>query len=92
MRNQCKIKSSLESADDGYDISLFPKPSKYPSIIMEFKWGSNLDNNTLYNLAKEAFSQINNKRYNSEMRELDVIDVLKLGIAFSEKKVKIMTE
>ena len=59
---------------------------------MEFKWGSNLDNDTLDELAKEALSQIDQKRYDSEMTEIGVTDILKLGIAFSGKKVKIRTE
>ncbi len=89
MDNQYKIKSNRESGDGRYDISLFPKIPKYPGIIMEFKWGSNLDASTLDELAEEALRQIDEKRYDSEMKENDVSDVLKLGIAFSGKKVSI---
>ena len=59
---------------------------------MEFKWGSNLDNDTLDELAIEALSQIDKKHYDSEMTEIGVTNILKLGIAFSGKKVKIKTE
>ncbi len=92
MDNQYKIKSNRESGDGRYDICLFPKTSKYPGIIMEFKWGSNLNNDTLDKLAKEALTQIDQKRYDSEMSEIGVTNVLKLGIAFSGKKAKIRTE
>ena len=92
MDNQYKIKSNRESGDGRYDICLFPKISKYPGIIMEFKWGSNLDNDTLDELAIEALSQIDKKHYDSEMTEIGVTNILKLGIAFSGKKVKIKTE
>lgn len=92
MDNQYKIKSNRESGDGRYDICLFPKTSKYPGIIMKFKWGSNLNNDTLDELAKEALTQIDQKRYDSEMSEIGVTNILKLGIAISGKKVKIRTE
>lgn len=86
MDNQYKIKSNRESGDGRYDICLFPKTSKYPGIIMEFKWGSNLDVNMLDELAREALHQIDQKRYDSEMTEIGITHILKLGIAFSEKR------
>lgn len=92
MDTQYKIKSNRESGDGRYDISLFPRLPKYPGIIMEFKWGSNLDANTLDELAEEALRQIDEKRYDSEMKEMDASDILKLGIAFSGKKVSIRTK
>ena len=55
---------------------------------MEFKWGSNLDSDTLDKLAKDALDQIDTKRYDSEMTEIGVTNILKLGIAFSGKKLK----
>lgn len=92
MDNQYKIKSNRESGNGRYDICLFPKTSKYPGIIMEFKWGSNLDNDKLDKLAKDALNQIDKKHYASEMIELGVTDILKVGIAFSGKNLKIRTE
>lgn len=92
MDNQYTIKSNRESGDGRYDICLFPKEPKYPGIIMEFKWKSNLDIDTLDALAKDALLQIDEKRYDSEMAEIGITDILKLGIAFSGKKVKIRTE
>ncbi len=89
MDNQYKIKSNRESGDGRYDICLFPKTSKYPGIIMELKWGNNLNLDTLDELALEALHQINQKRYDSEMTEIGITNILKLGIAFSGKKVRI---
>ena len=59
---------------------------------MEFKWGNNLDTDRLDELAKEALLQIAQKRYDSEMIEIGISNILKLGIAFSGKKIKIQTE
>ena len=89
MDNQYKIKSNRESGDGRYDISLIPREKKYPGIIMELKWKSNLDENSLEKLAQEALMQIDNKRYDAEMQQGGIGRILKLGIAFSGKRVKI---
>ena len=89
MDNQYKIKSNRESGDGRYDISLFPREEKYPGIIMELKWKKNLSADDLDGLAEEAFDQIEKMRYDSEMKENGVRDILKFGIAFSGKKVSV---
>ena len=90
--HQYTIKSNRESGNGRYDISLFPKRPDYPGIIMEFKWGNHLDSNTLEKLAESALLQIDQKRYDTEMLELNVSNILKLGIAFSGKQVCIKSE
>ena len=89
MDNQYRIKSNRESGDGRYDISLIPREKKYPGIIMELKWKSNLDERSLEKLAKEALMQIDDKRYDAEMQQGGIKRILKLGIAFSGKRVKI---
>ncbi len=91
MDNQYKIKSNRESGDGRYDISLFPRADKYPGIIMELKFGKDLNEKALDALATEALQQIDDKGYDSEMKEEGITGILKLGIAFSGKKVKIRT-
>ena len=92
MDNQYKIRSNRESGDGRYDISLFPREKKYPGIIMELKWKNGLDEEDLKSLAKDALLQIENKKYDSEMREEGIENILKLGIAFSGKRVSVRTE
>ena len=92
MDNQYKIKSNRESGDGRYDISLIPREKKYPGIIMELKWKKGLAADELETLAEEALIQIDNKRYDFEMREDGIENILKLGIAFSGKEIKIKTE
>ena len=89
MDNHYKIKSNRESGDGRYDISLIPREKKYPGIIMELKWESGLDEEALLALSDEALAQIDDKRYAAEMDYDNVEKILKLGIAFSGKKVKI---
>lgn len=92
MDNQYKIKSNRESGDGRYDISLIPREKKYPGIIMELKWKKGLDADALETLAEEALIQIAGKRYDLEMREDGIEKILKLGIAFSGKEIRIKTE
>ncbi|MCD8015867.1 MAG: ATP-binding protein, partial [Lachnospiraceae bacterium] len=89
MDNQYKIKSNRESGDGRYDISMFPKEERYPGIIMELKWKKNLEEDKLAGLADEALSQIEDMRYDAEMKEDGIKDILKFGIAFSGKKVRV---
>lgn len=58
---------------------------------MELKWKSGLDEKSLEILSNEALKQINDKRYDSEMDSDGIGKILKLGIAFSGKKVKVKT-
>ena len=89
MDNQYKIKSNRESGDGRYDISLIPRENRYPGIIMELKWKKDLNEDGLIELADQALAQIDNNRYDAEMKEDGIQDVLKFGIAFSGKKVYI---
>lgn len=89
MDDQYKIKSNRESGDGRYDISLIPRDGKHPGIIMELKAKKGLSEEGLEKLAAEALGQIEEKKYDVEMRSNGVNDILKLGVAFSGKKVKI---
>ena len=88
---QYRIKSNRESGDGRYDISLIPREKGYPGIIMELKWKKNLTERELAGLAVTALNQINEMRYDAEMREYGIQKILKFGVAFSGKKVKVET-
>ncbi len=92
MDNQYKIKSNRESGDGRYDICLNPREHRYPGIIMELKWRKHLGEEDLAVLAEEALGQIDDNRYDVELKEDGVQDILKLGIAFSGKKVSVRTK
>lgn len=89
MDTQYKIRSNRESGDGRFDISLLPRDKKYPGIILELKWTSHLDTDMLEQLAVEARGQIDEKRYDTEMKEEGIQNILKLGIAFSGKELRI---
>ena len=92
MDNQYKIRSNRESGDGRYDISLIPRDLKYPGIIMELKSDKDLNDKALETLSVDALEQIEDKGYDTELKDEGVTSILKLGIAFSGKKVMIRTE
>ncbi len=92
MDNQYKIKSNRESGDGRYDISLIPREDRYPGIIMELKWQKDLNADELSSLADEALAQVDEKRYDTEMKQDGIQDILKFGIAFSGKKISVKTK
>ena len=89
MEGDYKIKSNREAGYGRFDICLFPRNKKNPGIIMEFKWKRNLDEDGLLVEAKDALKQIDEKNYDIKLRDDGIEQVMKLGIAFSGKKVKI---
>ena len=89
MDNQYKIRSNRESGDGRYDISLIPREERYPGIIMELKWKKDMDADELGKLADMALEQIDDMRYDTEMKKDGVRDILKFGITFSGKNVSV---
>ncbi len=92
MDDQYRIRSNRESGDGRYDISMFPRKNKYPGMILELKWDKGLSDEELDALSAEALDQINEKAYDTEMKAEGIRDIIKFGIAFSGKKLKIRTE
>lgn len=90
--NHYRIKSNRESGQGRYDVCLFPRDKRYPGIIMELKTDKNPDGKALDALSAEALRQIADREYDAELREAGITNILKLGIAFCGKQVKIRTE
>jgi len=91
MDTQYKIKSNRESGDGRFDVCLIPREKRYPGIILELKWKEKLSDSELDKWANEALKQINELRYDAEMKEDGITDILKFGIVFSGKKVRVTT-
>ena len=87
--NRYIIASNRESGEGRYDISLSPKDSKMPGIIIELKAEKDADEKELKELAKVALKQIIDKKYDTEMQTEGIKNVIKYGVAFSGKHVEI---
>ena len=88
MDTDYKVLSERESGDGRYDICLIPRRTGIPGILIEIKWGRNLSDEQLAELSEEAYAQIEERNYAAEMKQEGIKDILKLGAAFSGKKVK----
>ena len=86
------LTSNRESGDGRYDIALSPKVSNLPGIIIELKAEKNCNENELQELAKTALKQINDKKYDTELKSKGVKTIYKYGVAFSGKHVAVEAE
>ena len=86
------VTSNRESGDGRYDIALSPKVSNLPGIIIELKAEKNCKENKLQELAKTALKQINDKKYDTELKSKGVKTICKYGVAFSGKHVAVEAE
>lgn len=86
------VTSNRESGDGRYDIALSPKVNNLPGIIIELKAEKNCNENELQELAKTALKQINDKKYDTELKSKGVKTIYKYGVAFSGKHVAVEAE
>ncbi|MDO4961552.1 MAG: AAA family ATPase [Eubacteriales bacterium] len=86
------ISSNREAGGGRYDIAMTPRNRSLPGIIMEIKWKRGLKADALEKLASEGLDQINAMGYFMEMLSAGYTGVLKLGMAFSGKKLAIRAE
>lgn len=89
MDGSYRITSNRESGEGRYDIQMMPLQAGLPGVIIELKAGRACSEEQLENLAQEALSQINNRRYSVEMHALGISDIIKIGVAFCGKNAKI---
>ncbi len=90
--NKYHITSNREAGEGRFDIQMLPLDKRLPGILIELKAGKKCTDEMLDELAKNALEQIKKRIYPSEMESLGVEKVLKYGIAFSGKKVRIKAE
>lgn len=86
------VTSNRESGDGRYDIALSPKVNNLPGIIIELKAEKNCNENELQELAKTALKQINDKKYDTELKLKGVKTIYKYGAVFSGKHVAVEAE
>ena len=87
--NRFYITSNRESGEGRYDICLCPKDSKLPGILIELKAAKDCTEDELKQLSEKALTQIDNRKYETELTVKGVRNILKYGVAFSGKRVKI---
>lgn len=87
--NRYEVRSNRESGEGRFDIQLMPKNNKLPGILIELKAEKSCSEEALVKLSQKAVKQIIERKYDTEMISKGVKSVVKFGVAFSGKKVKI---
>ena len=85
LSNRYYVKSNGESGYGRFDVQLMPKIKSIPGFIFEFKHAKT-DAEDLEALAEEALRQIEEQKYDTQMSEWGVSDVVRIGIAFRGKR------
>ena len=90
LKDTHEIRSNRRSGKGRYDLLIIPKDANKLGIIMEFK--STDDELKLTKIAKEALLQIKKSKYITELHVRGINSICSMGISFSGKAIKIVTE
>lgn len=82
--NRYQVRSNRESGRRRFDVQLAPLVSGIPGFLFEFKH-TNDEHVDLDVLADSALRQIDEKKYDAELRSVGINSVIKIGIAFRGK-------
>ena len=85
-----EIISNNESGYGRYDLAMIPIKSNEKAYLMEFKISKTEKGMTLK--AEEALKQIDEKKYDTRLKARGIKKILKIGIAFYGKKVKVFSK
>lgn len=82
--SQYKVRSNRESGLGRFDVELLPMMQGIPGFIFEFKHTKDI-NADLDSLANSALKQIDDMKYDTELKDFGVKNIVKIGIAFRQK-------
>ena len=81
------VKSNRESGYGRYDILLEPRNKKETAFILEFKVAKT--ETEIDKKIQEALKQIEDKKYDIELKNKNIYDIFKIAFVFYGKKVKV---
>ena len=85
-----EIISNNESGYGRYDLAMIPIKSNEKAYLMEFKISKTEKGMNVK--AQEALKQIDKKKYDTRLKARGIKNILKLGIAFYGKSVKVVNK
>ena len=89
LKDKYFVKSNRESGYGRYDIMLEPKEKDKNSFIIEFKITENMDEKTVKNTVEEAKKQIEEKKYEGELKEKGFTNITKMVFVCNGKEIEI---
>ena len=87
LNNTHYVLSNRESGYGRYDVMVIPKDISKPGIIIEFKRARRTNKKTIEQLIEEAKTQIEEKKYETELLNRGITNIKKLVIVFKGKEV-----
>ena len=90
LMNDYRRISERESGHGRADLILEPKKKENPGYIFEFKVANSEEE--LESYAEEGFEQIEKKKYDIELINRGVTEIIYIGLAFYKKKLKMKYE
>ncbi|MBF0443304.1 MAG: PD-(D/E)XK nuclease domain-containing protein, partial [Oligoflexales bacterium] len=81
------ILSNRESGYGRYDVTVVPRDKTKPGIIIEFKVVNKRLKETGYKALSSALKQIEEKKYDLELKARGIVNIIKLAIVFDGKRV-----
>ena len=91
LKDSYYVNSNRESGMGRYDIMLEPKDKNGNSFIMEFKVLEDEEEKTIEETIENAKKQIEEKKYEENLRERGFTNITKMVFAFRGKEVKMQT-
>ena len=83
-----EIISNDESGYGRYDLAMIPIKSNEKAYLMEFKISKT--KNEMEKRAQKALKQIDEKKYDTKLKARGIKNILKIGVAFYGKEVKVV--
>ena len=83
-----EIISNDESGYGRYDLAMIPIKSNEKAYLMEFKISKTKKG--MEERAQKALKQIDEKKYDTRLKARGIKNILKIGVAFYEKEVKVV--
>lgn len=84
LSNRYQVRSNRESGLGRFDVMLIPRVKSMPGFVYEFKFTKD-EKEDLNELADTALKQIDEKKYETELLDSGVNNIIKIGIAFRGK-------
>ena len=84
-----RVVSNRESGDGRPDVMIIPKDTTKKAVIIEFKVSEDKEEESMKAAVEAALDQIEETNYSDELIYSDIKDIIKIGIAFCGKVVKL---
>ncbi len=92
LKDRYEVKSNRESGYGRYDVMLIPKNLRDLGVVMEFKKIGRFEESDLESAVASALKQIEDRKYDLELKNRGISRILHLGLAFKGKDVMIRSK